>query len=35
MEQYMYPTHPVLDALADVHDELCRLEAESCELRRL
>jgi len=35
MEQHVYPTHPVLDALADIHDELCRLEAESCELRRL
>jgi hypothetical protein len=31
----MYPTHPVLDAVVDIHDELCRLEAESCELRRL
>ncbi|GAA1267729.1 flavin-dependent monooxygenase [Pseudonocardia aurantiaca] len=31
----MYPTHPVLDAIADCSDELRRLEAESAELRRL
>ncbi|MEU0486275.1 flavin-dependent monooxygenase [Streptosporangium sp. NPDC006013] len=31
----MYPTHPVLDAIADFSDELRRLETESSELRRL
>jgi len=31
----MYPTHPVLDELADYSAELRRLEADSAELRRL
>jgi 3-hydroxy-9,10-secoandrosta-1,3,5(10)-triene-9,17-dione monooxygenase len=31
----VYPTHPVLDAIADYRDELRRIDAENAELRKL
>ncbi|WP_063712855.1 acyl-CoA dehydrogenase [Sciscionella marina] len=34
-DDYMYPTHPVLDAIAEYAEELRRLETESIELRKL